>query len=162
MKIKSDMTTIEKVAFTARLCISVLFIISGISKFGSLNSFIWEIVSLKLFYWILAKPIAILIPILECSLGLMLLLGLFIKFDVKVLTAMTIFRAFVAYHAQYNLDAVSCKCFGYVVDVRYGAMYFIFLFILTAVLIFIGLKGSTAGFLQPVLFKKKSLKAGNI
>jgi uncharacterized membrane protein YphA (DoxX/SURF4 family) len=126
-------------ALVLRVLVGAICIISAVSKLTHLTEFTWEIVSLKLFYWVLAKPIAFIMPAFEFVVGIFILFGLFLKFSTIHLGLMTLFRVWIAYYASTMLGMQNCKCFGTIIRIEYGSGYYIFLavLILTTVTIFL-------------------------
>jgi uncharacterized membrane protein YphA (DoxX/SURF4 family) len=136
MKLK-DTSFFNYLSFAARIILSLTFLVSGIAKFTDISLFTWQIVSLKLFYWILARPIAIFIPVFEIIIAIMLLTGLFDKLISVMLGMFIAALILVSVYAMEILNLENCDCFGVLIDMRYDARHLIFLSVLFLLNIFV-------------------------
>jgi uncharacterized membrane protein YphA (DoxX/SURF4 family) len=129
MKLK-DTSFFNYLSFAARIILSLTFLVSGIAKFTDISLFTWQIVSLKLFYWILVRPIAIFIPVFEIIIAIMLLTGLFDKLISVMLGMFIAALILVSVYAMEILNLENCDCFGVLIDMRYDARHLVFLSVL--------------------------------
>ncbi|TRZ41689.1 BT_3928 family protein [Robertkochia solimangrovi] len=103
----------------SRTIVGILFIISGLIKMNDPVGFSFKLEEyfgadvLNIEFLIpFALAIAVILVILECLLGVMLLLGYKVKFTVWSLFAMILFFTFLTFYSAYFNKVTDCGCFG--------------------------------------------------
>jgi uncharacterized membrane protein YphA (DoxX/SURF4 family) len=96
----------------ARLLLAVVLLWAGLSKVGERQSSILAVDAYDVLPEALVEPVAILLPWLEIALGVLLLLGLFVR--VAAVGTAVLMLAFLAGMAQAKARglAIDCGCFG--------------------------------------------------
>ena len=97
----------------SRLVLGGVFIFSGVAKLPNLQTFVWEVGQYHLLPPALATAYAYVLPGLELALGLLLVLGLFLRVSsaVSILVVVSFSIAKVSVLAR-GLDIAMCGCFG--------------------------------------------------
>jgi len=113
-----------------RIIIGMAFTLSGILKLTDIKGFQKIIETMGLLGGPLPFLASILIPILEVILGLMLVLGVFIKITAIHLNVLVIIFAWVTFYILRNRPDMLCGCFGGFFDMTFSIYHFVVLFII--------------------------------
>lgn len=98
--------------FLCRIIIGLIFIFAGAEKINDPLSFSDSILNYKLFPLVFANSIAIIIPWIEITTGLLLVLGISVKENAAIVCSfLLIFTILVAITAIRGLN-IDCGCFG--------------------------------------------------
>ena len=103
-----------------RIILSVVFIISGLSKIISPQTFAEAINSLFNFPELISKIIQILIPIIEIILGIKLLLSNNSHYVYKMLITLTTVFFTISIYGYQKEVIISCGCFGDILNSRFS------------------------------------------
>ncbi len=96
----------------ARFLIALIFIFSGIEKIATPDKFAEAITNYKIFPLFTVNIIAIVIPWLELTAGILLLFGIWIKENAAILEVLLfLFTLLVAVALLRGLN-INCGCFG--------------------------------------------------
>jgi rhodanese-related sulfurtransferase/uncharacterized membrane protein YphA (DoxX/SURF4 family) len=113
-----------------RIIIGMAFLLSGILKLIDIKGFREIIETMGLLGGPLPFLASILIPVLEVILGLMLVLGIFIRITALHLNVLVIIFAWVAFYILRNRPDMLCGCFGGFFDMTFSIYHFVILFII--------------------------------
>ena len=100
------------ILFVLRVLLGLTFLISGISKFTDLHAFAATIKDFGLVPESIGGALTVVIPSLECISGLMLIVGLWMKFSSGLVMGLLIvfIAAIIPNVAEGN--EIDCGCFG--------------------------------------------------
>ncbi len=98
-------------------------------KIIDLEEFQRVIISLGLLSGPLPLLASIIIPVLELILGIMLMMGIFIRIAALHLNVLLIIFSWVTLYVLKNKPDLLCGCFGTLFDMTFGVYHFIALFI---------------------------------
>ncbi len=139
-----------------RILIGLLFLYSGISKFTGIVFFRYSIITLKLFAFNLTEIITYTIPSIEIILGLLFVIGLFVRFTAIHLNVLIIGFSYICYHAI-QISLGNCNCLGAFVKMNYGYYHFVILLILFILNTLIALNKNNFWSLDKLISKNKKI-----
>jgi uncharacterized membrane protein YphA (DoxX/SURF4 family) len=96
-----------------RLIVSAIFIFAGIAKVGHISSLIWEIEQYQILPDLLTKIFGYVLPYSEIAIGLLLLVGIWLRFSASIAGLLTL--SFTIAKVSAWLRGISidiCPCFG--------------------------------------------------
>ena len=126
---KPNLNFVKYINPALRILIGLMFIVSGVLKLSNVDAFKYTLLSLNFFNSGISNIFSFIIPIIEVILGILLALGIFIKFAAIHINLMVIIFAVVTYYAvSRNLD-LSCGCFGGLWDMKFSWYHLLFLFL---------------------------------
>lgn len=113
---------VEVLTLVARGGLAATLIVAGASKFADIHRFTQTLKSLGLsetrYHW--TRVVAVAIPITESGVAALSVAGIWLlPVDVIVFALMTSFVVISAY-AMYKVPGAVCRCFGALVDSRFG------------------------------------------
>uniref|UniRef100_UPI0035942B9A BT_3928 family protein n=1 Tax=Aquiflexum sp. TaxID=1872584 RepID=UPI0035942B9A len=111
------------ILFVIRLLVGGLFIFSGLIKVNDpvgtsikleeyFDVFSNDIASFFYIFKEIALPLAVVLVVAEVVLGIMLILGVRLKFTVWALSILIIFFTFLTFYSAYFNKVTDCGCFG--------------------------------------------------
>ena len=113
-----------------RILVGLIFFISGLLKIIDISSFRDIVISLGLFNGPLSFLASIIIPVLELLLGLMLLLGIYIRVTAIHINVLIILFSWVTFYVLNNKPELLCGCFGNFFNLTFSTYHFIVLLVL--------------------------------
>ena len=113
-----------------RILVGLVFFVSGLLKIIDISSFRDIVISLGLFNGPLSFLASIIIPVLELLLGLMLLLGIYIRVTAIHINVLIILFSWVTFYVLNNKPELLCGCFGNFFNLTFSTYHFIILLVL--------------------------------
>ena len=113
-----------------RILVGFVFFVSGLLKIIDISSFRDIVISLGLFNGSLSFLASIIIPVLELLLGLMLLLGIYIRVTAIHINVLIILFSWVTFYVLNNKPELLCGCFGIFFNLTFSTYHFIILLVL--------------------------------
>ena len=113
-----------------RILVGLVFFVSGLLKIIDISSFRDIVISLGLFNGPLSFLASIIIPVLELLLGLMLLLGIYIRVTAIHINVLIILFSWVTFYVLNNKPELLCGCFGIFFNLTFSTYHFIILLVL--------------------------------
>ncbi|MCJ7473348.1 MAG: rhodanese-like domain-containing protein [Actinobacteria bacterium] len=113
-----------------RILVGLVFFVSGLLKIIDISSFRDIVISLGLFNGPLSFLASIIIPVLELLLGLMLLLGIYIRVTAIHINVLIILFSWVTFYVLNNKPELLCGCFGNFFNLTFSTYHFIVLLVL--------------------------------
>lgn len=144
---------IKNITLIVRLLIGILFIVSGFTKLFALDRFVIAVYQFKLIPEIIIPYFALTLPIVEYLLGIILLLGMFIRQAVRLLQFLIITFVFAIIINLVRGNIVECGCFGDFIVEHIGFSILLRDFLLLGLLIFISKQNDFIFALQNYLNK---------
>jgi|GEM_PF-617938 len=111
-----------------RIIIGMAFFLSGLLKIIDLKGFQKVIEALGLLGGPLPVLASIILPVLELVLGLMLVLGVYIRVAAIHINVLVIIFSWVTFYVLRSRPDMLCGCFGGFIDMTFGKYHFIVLF----------------------------------
>ena len=113
-----------------RILVGLVFFVSGLLKMIDISPFRDIVISLGLFNGPLSFLASIIIPVLELLLGLMLLLGIYIRVTAIHINVLIIIFSWVTFYVLNNKPELLCGCFGIFFNLTFSTYHFIILLVL--------------------------------
>ena len=124
---KPNLNFVKYINPALRILIGLMFIVSGVLKLSNVEAFKYTLLSLNFFNSNILNIFSYLIPVIEVILGILLALGIFIRFAAIHINLMVIIFAFVTYYAVSRNLNLSCGCFGGLWDMKFSWYHLLFL-----------------------------------
>lgn len=156
MKTKSGKRFITYAIPVIRIIIGMAFFLAGLAKIIDLRGFQEVIEAFGLFSIPLPLIISIMIPVLEIILGLMLLLGVYIRIAAIHINVLVVIFSWLTFFILRNRPDMLCGCFGGFLDMTFNIYHLIVLFIIFILNLFIVIEPSDTWTIQKVFREKIS------
>jgi len=154
MEIRGRNTFIKFAIPVIRIIIGMAFLLSGIFKLIDLKGFQGVISALGLLGGPLTFLASAAIPVIELILGIMLVLGVYIRIAALHLNVMVIIFSWVTFYVLRSRPDMLCGCFGRFLDMTFSIYHFIVLFVIFILNLLIIIEPNDAWTLQKVFSEK--------
>jgi rhodanese-related sulfurtransferase/uncharacterized membrane protein YphA (DoxX/SURF4 family) len=154
MEIKGRNTLIRFAIPVIRIIIGMAFLLSGIFKLIDLKGFQEVISALGLLGGPLHFPASVAIPAIELILGIMLILGVYIRVAAIHLDVMVIIFSWVTLYVLRSRPDMLCGCFGDFLDMTFSIYHFVVLFVIFVLNLVIIIEPNDTWTLQKIFVEK--------
>jgi rhodanese-related sulfurtransferase/uncharacterized membrane protein YphA (DoxX/SURF4 family) len=154
MEIKGRNTFIKFAIPVIRIIIGMAFLLSGIFKLIDLKGFQGVISALGLLGGPLPFLASAAIPVIELVLGIMLILGVYIRIAAIHLNVLVIIFSWVTFYVLRSRPDMLCGCFGRFLDMTFSIYHFVVLFVIFVLNLLIIIEPNDTWTLQKIFTEK--------